>query len=321
MTHVIDVTQLHKRFGKTEIVKDVNFQLEQGELISIVGPSGSGKTTLLRMLAGLEPVTSGAVLLNGKDVTDRKANARNIGLVFQQPLLFPHMTVEENISYGVRVAGKNAGDKAKKLLQAISLSEYGGHFPAELSGGQQQRVALARAIATEPEVLLLDEPFSSLDAQLREELRYWVRDLLKTHQITAVFVTHDLEEAMLMGDRIALFHEGIFQQFAAADEIHEKPANPFVARFLKGHLVLNNEQYSPISALTLTEPVKQHRAFKAQLLHTTYSQGQKLGHLFIEEINEKITLPLTVNEHRDTFSIYLPLERICSFSTRMGNPL
>ncbi|UOR10356.1 ABC transporter ATP-binding protein [Halobacillus amylolyticus] len=321
MTYVIDVTQLHKRFGETEIVKDVNFQLEKGELISVVGPSGSGKTTLLRILAGLEPATSGTVLLNGKDVTGRKANARNIGLVFQQPLLFPHMTVMENISYGVKVAGNKAGDKTKNLLQAISLSDYGGRFPSELSGGQQQRVALARAIATEPEVLLLDEPFSSLDTQLREELRYWVRNLLKNHRITAIFVTHDLEEAMVMGDRIALFNEGIFQQFAEADEIHKQPANPFVARFLKGHLVLNEEQYSPISALTLTEPAKEHKAFTAELLHTTYSQGQKLGHLFIEEIDEKITLPLTVNEHRGTFSIYLPLERICSFTTRTGSPL
>lgn len=232
--------------------------------------------------------------MNEEDVTWKKANKRSISLVFQQPLLFPHMTVKENINYGAKLAKKFSTKKTTKLLQAIGLESYQDYFPSEISGGQQQRVALARAMATEPEVILFDEPFSSLDPQLREELRYWVRRFLVERSITSIFVTHDTEEAMLMGDRVAIFHEGHFQQINTPSFLHKKPANPFVAKFLRGHLVLNNHQYAPLPACRVTLNSKETAAvtFHASLQHVTYQHGQAIAHLLIDELNEKISLPL-----------------------------
>ncbi|WP_163528407.1 heme ABC exporter ATP-binding protein CcmA [Halobacillus ihumii] len=313
MSYSLDVINLYKQFGEKKILQNLQFQLGQGESLSIVGPSGSGKTTLLRILAGLESPTHGTIMLNGKNVTHHKPNTRNVGLVFQQPLLFPHMTVKENIDYGAKMAGQASKSKTAYLLRAINLDDYSDRFPAEISGGQQQRVALARAIASEPEVLLLDEPFSSLDVQLREELRYWVKDFLSKQQTTTIFVTHDLEEAILMGDRIAIFHEGIFQQLDEADEIHKHPGNPFVARFLKSHLVIDEHQYIPIQSIRSSKPEGEHHSYTAKLLNWTYNLGQKACRLYIDELHEIITMPMGTSDLKENFSIYLPLEKIQFF--------
>ncbi|MFC7063656.1 ABC transporter ATP-binding protein [Halobacillus seohaensis] len=318
MTIAIEVNQLTKKFRTETVLNQLSFKMNEGEKLSIVGPSGSGKSTLLRILAGLENPSHGSIILGGKNVTTIGARKRNIGLVFQQPLLFPHMTVEENIAYGAKVMGGHSKEKTTNLLEAINLTKAKSQFPNELSGGQQQRVALARALATEPDILLLDEPFSSLDPNLRQELRYWVRKLLTNHSITSIFVTHDHEEAMLMGDKIGLFHEGKFQQIASAYDIHNSPANPFVVKFFGNHLLLDDNHYVHLESISLSNPKDKGITFHAELLQTTYYQGQMMAHLFIIDLAEKITLRVTHTSLSKHLTIHIPENSIHQFNKGQG---
>ncbi|KHE67249.1 ABC transporter ATP-binding protein, partial [Halobacillus sp. BBL2006] len=292
------------------------FKLNKGEVLSVVGPSGSGKTTLLRILAGLEKPTSGNIFMNDNEITHKKANKRNVSLVFQQPLLFPHMTVIENIRYGSKLAGKKNESKILELLDAIDLVNYKNFFPSEISGGQQQRVALARAMATDPKVILFDEPFSSLDPKLRKELRFWVRDFLAKRSITSIFVTHDVEEAMIMGDRVALFHEGIFQQINKPETLHEHPANAFVANFLGGHIVLDDSTYAPLKAISFESPDsgKDTLSLQGVVQHITYQNGLVIGHILIEDLQEKIAVPMETPEVSEQISLYLPVSSLRQFA-------
>ncbi|MGP4076084.1 ABC transporter ATP-binding protein [Halobacillus sp. K22] len=314
MSHTLNVQHLSKQFNHDLILSDLTFQLEKGEILSIVGPSGSGKTTLLRILAGLETPSQGSIHMYGKEITFQKANRRDISLVFQQPLLFPHMTVEENIAYGAKLAGKKDKNKITQLLEATGLDRYRKYFPAEISGGQQQRVALARAMATEPEIILFDEPFSSLDPKLRHEIRYWVRDFLVDQSITGVFVTHDTEEAMIMGDRLALFHEGTFQQIDRAEAIHENPANSFVADFLGGHLVIDSRHYVPVKDCSL-HPIKEEemRSYDGILQHITFQNGQTVGHILLKDLGHKIVLPLREHVSAEKITLYIKESSIRKF--------
>ncbi|MYL21752.1 ATP-binding cassette domain-containing protein [Halobacillus litoralis] len=289
----LEVKQLKKTFQEDLILNDLSFQLNKGEILSVVGPSGSGKTTLLRVLAGLESPTNGSLWMNGKDITATKANRRDISLVFQQPLLFPHMTVKENIAYGAKVSKKYSKPKIERLMEAIGMSRYRDHFPSEISGGQQQRTALARAMATEPEVILFDEPFSSLDPALRQDLRYWVRDFLVEQKTTALFVTHDMEEAMIMGDQIAVFQDGEFQQIGDASVLHHSPANQKVASFMGGHLILNENEFVPLAEIHLsTLEGVETRTFKGRLEHLTYQHGRPVAHISVPALASRVALPV-----------------------------
>lgn len=221
--------------AEVRAVDDVSLAVERGEIVSLLGPSGCGKTTTLRLIAGFETATSGAIELAGRDVSRLPPQKRETGMVFQNYALFPHMNVFENVAFGLRSRGDSADDierRVTRALELVDLSGYGARRVQELSGGQQQRVAVARALAPEPPLLLLDEPLSNLDSALRERTRAELRSLLKQLGMTAVFVTHDQDEAFAMADRIALLNLGRLQQYATADDLYSRPANPFVAGFI-----------------------------------------------------------------------------------------
>ncbi|HZY99064.1 MAG TPA: sulfate ABC transporter ATP-binding protein [Candidatus Baltobacteraceae bacterium] len=235
----ITVRSVSKSFGSFAALRDVSIDIQSGELVALLGPSGSGKTTLLRIIAGLEFADSGSVAFEGEDVSDRGARDRRVGFVFQHYALFRHMTVFENIAFGLRVRPRgvrpsNDGicEKVRELLNLIQLQNQAGRYPSQLSGGQRQRVALARALAVEPSVLLLDEPFGALDAKVRIELRRWLRQLHDKVHVTSVFVTHDQEEALEVADRVAVMNEGRIEQIGTAEAVYNRPVSPFVYNFL-----------------------------------------------------------------------------------------
>jgi sulfate transport system ATP-binding protein len=231
----IEVTDINKTFGATPVLKDVSVSIESGSLTALLGPSGGGKSTLLRIIAGLEQPDTGQVTINGVDATRLSPQRRNVGFVFQHYAAFKHMTVFDNVAFGLQIR-KQPKEQIRKrvfeLLELVHLEQFAKRFPAQLSGGQRQRMALARALAVEPEVLLLDEPFGALDAQVRKELRAWLRRLHDEVHVTTVFVTHDQEEAIEVSDEIVVLANGGVEQSGSPHEIYDNPANPFVMRFL-----------------------------------------------------------------------------------------
>jgi ABC-type Fe3+/spermidine/putrescine transport system ATPase subunit len=231
----IQKTFFHRIRGAVTAVENVSLEVEPGEFLTLLGPSGCGKTTTLRMIAGFERPDRGRVFIGDEDVTDLMANRRNIGFVFQNYALFPHLSVFENVAYGLKVQGKPSSDIGRevgKVLELVGLTGYERQFPHQLSGGEQQRVALARAVVIEPRVLLFDEPLSNLDARLRVYMRGEIRRLQKALAITAVYVTHDQEEAMAISDHIAVMNEGRIIQIATAEELYLRPEDAFVAQFI-----------------------------------------------------------------------------------------
>ena len=235
----IEVRNISKRFGDFTALDDVTLDFPTGELVALLGPSGCGKTTLLRIIAGLETPDAGNVLFHGEDATEREARERKVGFVFQHYALFRHMTVFENIAFGLRVkprrerpGEKEIRDKVMSLLKLVQLDWLADRFPSQLSGGQRQRIALARALAVEPKVLLLDEPFGALDAKVRKELRRWLRRLHDEIHVTSIFVTHDQEEALEVADRVVLMNHGRIEQIGTPEQVYEHPASPFVYGFL-----------------------------------------------------------------------------------------
>src|SRR5437763_384240 len=226
---------ISKSFKKTVVLEDVSFDVAEGESLVLLGPSGSGKTTVLRIIAGLEQPYTGRVILHGKDVTDLPARERGVGVIFQSYALFPRMTVEKNIGYGMRIRGRRrreVKEAVARLLKLVRLEEHRKKYPSQLSGGQQQRVAIARTLAYEPQVLLFDEPFGALDAQTRVRLRREIRSLLREVNVPAVFITHDQEEALELGDRIAVLHAGHLEQVGTPEEVYNRPETEYVATFL-----------------------------------------------------------------------------------------
>src|SRR4028118_2160528 len=224
-----------KEFGSFKALDQVNLEVKRGSLVSLLGPSGSGKSTLLRVVAGLEAPDTGKILISGKDTTHQSVQERNIGFVFQHYALFKHLTIRDNIAFGLNIRKVNKGrTKARvdELLELIQLSGLGNRYPSQLSGGQRQRVALARALAIEPEVLLLDEPFGALDAKVRKDLRSWLRRLHDEVRVTAVLVTHDQEEAMEVSDEIVVMNKGRVEQVGKAADIYDHPASAFVMSFI-----------------------------------------------------------------------------------------
>ena len=235
----IEATHIRKSYGEFEALKDVSLRIESGELVALLGPSGSGKTTLLRIIAGLEVPDSGIIRLNEEDATKATASQRHVGFVFQHYALFRHLTVFENIAFGLRLRPRSTRpseeqirSRVNELLQLIQLDWLGSRFPNQLSGGQRQRVALARALAVEPRVLLLDEPFGALDAKVRKELRRWLRRLHDELHIASVFVTHDQEEALEVADRVAIMNHGRIEQVGTPLDVYDNPANAFVYQFI-----------------------------------------------------------------------------------------
>ncbi|CDX27087.1 Sulfate/thiosulfate import ATP-binding protein CysA [Mesorhizobium plurifarium] len=235
----VRVVNVRKEFERFPALHDVSLDIKSGELIALLGPSGSGKTTLLRLIAGLERPTKGAIFFGDEDASQKSIQERNVGFVFQHYALFRHMTVADNIGFGLKVrhgaarpSGQEIRRRALELLDLVQLSGLEKRYPAQLSGGQRQRVALARAMAIEPKVLLLDEPFGALDAQVRRELRRWLREIHDRTGHTTVFVTHDQEEALELADRVVVMSQGRIEQVGTADDIYDTPNSPFVYSFI-----------------------------------------------------------------------------------------
>ncbi|HEU4739554.1 MAG TPA: sulfate ABC transporter ATP-binding protein [Solirubrobacterales bacterium] len=231
----ISVEGANKRFGDFQALDDVSIDVPDGSLTALLGPSGSGKSTLLRAIAGLEDLDSGEVNINGEDATRKPAQKRGVGFVFQHYAAFKHMTVYDNVAFGLKIRKWKKPETSKRvheLLQLVQLDGLAGRFPSQLSGGQRQRMALARALAVEPQVLLLDEPFGALDAKVRKDLRTWLRRLHEEMHVTTIFVTHDQEEAMDVAGQLVVMNEGRVEQSGTADELYENPANEFVMSFV-----------------------------------------------------------------------------------------
>jgi sulfate transport system ATP-binding protein len=235
----IEIRNVNKAFGTFQALRDVSLDIESGELVALLGPSGCGKTTLLRIIAGLETADQGHILFNGADTTDKHVRERNVGFVFQHYALFRHMSVFDNVAFGLRMKSKatrpgesTIKQKVHDLLGLVQLDWLADRYPSQLSGGQRQRIALARALAVEPQVLLLDEPFGALDAKVRKELRRWLRRLHDDLHVTSIFVTHDQEEALEVADRVVLMNSGKVEQIGSPQDVWDHPASPFVYGFL-----------------------------------------------------------------------------------------
>jgi sulfate/thiosulfate transport system ATP-binding protein len=235
----IDISRLRRQFGQFTALDDVSLTIADGEFVALLGPSGSGKTSLLRILAGLDQPDAGSVLRDGEDLLALDARRRGVGLVFQHYALFPHMTVAQNVAFGLRVRPWRARPRVsaikasvEELLQRVELGHLSARYPAQLSGGQRQRVALARALAIQPRLLLLDEPFGALDAQVRVNLRRWLREFHRSLGITTLFVTHDQDEALEMADRVVVMNHGRIEQIGTPEQIYRHPATPFASRFI-----------------------------------------------------------------------------------------
>jgi sulfate transport system ATP-binding protein len=263
----IEIKSISKQFGDFRALRNINLDINSGELVALLGPSGCGKTTLLRIIAGLESADEGSILFSGKDTIDVHVRERQVGFVFQHYALFRHMTVFENVAFGLRMKSRaqrpseiQIQTRVHDLLKLVQLDWLANQYPSKLSGGQRQRVALARALAVEPKVLLLDEPFGALDTKVRKELRRWLRRLHDELQITSIFVTHDQEEAFEVADRVVLMNAGTVEQVGTPQEVWKNPANSFVYEFLGNVNVFNaraHEGYIHIENTVLDAPEHQ----------------------------------------------------------------
>ena len=238
---LLSLQHIKKDFGEGEVLSDISLDVHRGEFVTLLGASGCGKTTTLRIISGLETADEGRVLLGGRDMTDLPPEKRPVNTVFQSYALFPHMNVEKNVAYGLRLRGmdKRAIDKrVREMLELVQMSEHAGRMPSQLSGGQRQRIAIARALALEPELLLLDEPLGALDLQLRRQMQVELKRLQKQLGITFIYITHDQEEAVNMSDRIAVMRAGRFEQIGTPEEIYDAPMTRYVAQFIGRSTIL-----------------------------------------------------------------------------------
>ena len=293
----IEVRNIHKQFGDFQALRDVSLDIHSGELVALLGPSGCGKTTLLRIIAGLETADAGHILFSGEDTTHVHVRERQVGFVFQHYALFRHMTVFENVAFGLRVKPRDqrpSEDQIKRkvhdLLSLVQLDWLADRYPSQLSGGQRQRIALARALAVEPKVLLLDEPFGALDAKVRKELRRWLRRLHEDLDVTSIFVTHDQEEALEVADRVVLMNSGRVEQVGSPQQVWDHPASPFVYGFLgdvnlfhgrahEGEMQIGADHHAVRLATPEHQSVQDAKAFAYVRPHdlevSRYSSGDK----------------------------------------------
>lgn len=271
----ITVQNVTKNFGHFRALNNINLEINSGELVALLGPSGCGKTSLLRIIAGLEKPDTGNIIFHGEDVSGHDVRDRHVGFVFQHYALFRHMTVFDNVAFGLRMKPRSQRpteqiikEKVQYLLQMVQLDWLGDRYPDQLSGGQRQRIALARALAVEPKVLLLDEPFGALDAKVRKELRRWLARLHDEIHLTSVFVTHDQEEAMEVSDRIVVMNKGIIEQVGSPQDLYDHPANDFVYHFLgdSNSFIMENEEilFRPHEVLVSIQPAQGY--FEAEVL-------------------------------------------------------
>ncbi|MBB3306127.1 MULTISPECIES: ABC transporter ATP-binding protein [unclassified Enterobacter] len=254
----LSVTQLNKSYGPTAIFENIDFSAEEGEFVTLLGPSGCGKSTLLRCIAGLTEVDSGKVLLQGQDIVPLPPQKRTIGMVFQSYALFPNMTVEKNVAFGLKMQKLASGEIQKRVMEVLALvelTEFARRYPHQLSGGQCQRVALARSLVTRPRLLLLDEPLSALDARIRRHLREQIRHIQRELKLTTLFVTHDQEEALTMSDRIVLMNRGKIVQNGNAEMLYTQPADLFAAGFIGNYNLLSAEQATQLTGQTFSGQV------------------------------------------------------------------
>ncbi|GLO57546.1 spermidine/putrescine ABC transporter ATP-binding protein [Pseudomonas putida] len=259
----VSVQQLHKRYAGTPVFENIDCQIERGEFVTLLGPSGCGKSTLLRCIAGLTPVDSGRILLDGQDIVPLSPQKRGIGMVFQSYALFPNMTVEQNVAFGLRMQKVKADEsqaRVREVLDLVELGSFAGRYPHQLSGGQCQRVALARSLVTRPRLLLLDEPLSALDARIRKHLREQIRAIQRELGLTTIFVTHDQEEALTMSDRIFLMNQGRIVQSGDAETLYTAPVDLFAAGFIGNYNLLDPESASRL----LQRPVASRLAIRPE---------------------------------------------------------
>jgi putative spermidine/putrescine transport system ATP-binding protein len=271
----LNLSNISKQFGDTYAVRDFNLDVDKGEFVSFLGPSGCGKTTTLRMVAGFETPTNGTITLDGADITDQAPNQRNMGMIFQSYALFPNMTVAQNIGFGLQVRKVRKAeiqDRVKEMVSLVNLEKHVDKYPYQLSGGQQQRVSLARALAISPRVLLLDEPLSALDAKIRVSLRAQIREIQKRLGITAIFVTHDQEEALSISDRIVVMYDGNVEQVGTPFDIYNFPQTPFVASFVGSLNTALAEVIDPTQGLLSVDGVQ----FSSAANMDVYQKGDKV---------------------------------------------
>ncbi|WP_282936107.1 putative 2-aminoethylphosphonate ABC transporter ATP-binding protein [Paenibacillus sp. RC67] len=315
MTDYLKINNVNKSFGKFDALKQIQIGIQKGEFVCLLGPSGCGKTTLLRILAGLESSDSGSVVMNGKDITYVSPAKRNFGIVFQSYALFPNLTAYENITYGLKGKGMAKQDihrKVEEMLEMVGLSQARDRYPSQLSGGQQQRIALARAIALSPDVLLLDEPLSALDAKVRHKLRQEICDLQKRLGITTVMVTHDQEEALTMADRIIVMNHAEVIQIGTPEDIYDRPRTPFVADFI-GTMNFIHQQADPRSERK-DECLLSVRPEHIRIVSKPMEGGIHVALKFIEFRGSfyRITVQTVLKSHRidagQTLKIDVPVE-------------
>ncbi|MGE4170683.1 MAG: sulfate/molybdate ABC transporter ATP-binding protein [Candidatus Margulisiibacteriota bacterium] len=317
----IVIQNVEKQYGDFPALYSINLAIKSGELVALLGPSGSGKTTLLRLIAGLETLDSGQILFNGQNIQDKAVRERQVGFVFQHYALFRHMTVAENIGFGLSVRPRSTrpskaeiAKRVDELLKLVQLEKLGDRYPSQLSGGQRQRVALARAIAIEPQVLLLDEPFGALDANVRKELRSWLRQLHNELHITSVFVTHDVEEALEVADRIVVMNHGKIEQIGTPEAVYQKPANPFVYQFIGSVNLFYGriENGSPVLSFDASEKPFYVRPHELQLnrsatqdnaLSATIVQLNTVGPLVRVELVGQNNTPITVDLSQEIYRV------------------
>ena len=333
----IQVDHVTKRFGTFTVLNDVSLHAHAGELIALLGPSGCGKTTLLRILAGLERPDHGRILLHGVEVTDQRITDRRVGFVFQHYALFRHMTVTENVAFGLSVlphTQRPSPDKIQKkvneLLSLVQMRAMADRYPNQLSGGQRQRVALARALAVEPKLLLLDEPFGALDAKVRKELRRWLRRLHDELHITSILVTHDQEEALEAADRVVVLHQGHVEQIGTPDEVYEHPATPFVYQFLgdvnvfHGRISQDRTSHDEASGQEADASGEQEVTFvrphdlELSLSRTTTTQLEATVRLVITA-GSRVRLELVSKDSSQTIAVELTRERYRELKLRQGD--
>jgi sulfate transport system ATP-binding protein len=291
------VRNVSKRFGDFVALDEVSLDVESGALTALLGPSGSGKSTLLRIIAGLETADEGEILLGGKEATVLAPQKRNVGFVFQHYAAFKHMTVRDNVAFGLKVRKRPKGEIAERvdeLLNLVQLQNFGHRYPAQLSGGQRQRMGLARALAPEPQVLLLDEPFGALDARVRSELREWLRRLHDVVHVTTVFVTHDQEEAMEISDQIAVINHGRLEQVGSPRELYDEPVSEFVMTFVGDAQPLGDSLVRPHDIELLAEPTE--GAVEAMIVRVTL-----LGRDAKVELHDNSGAEILVLMTRDAF--------------------
>ncbi len=287
----IEIKNITKRYdgNPVNVLDGINLTINKGELVTLLGPSGCGKTTLLRCIAGLTDVTDGKVFINNKDVTTTSPKNRNIGMVFQQYSLFPNLTVAQNVAFGLKTQKmdkKIIEEKVGNMLETVQLSNKASRYPSQLSGGEQQRVALARAIVTEPDVLLLDEPLSAIDAMVRKKLQQEIRRIQRAYNITSVFVTHDQHEAMMLSDSIFLMNKGKIEQSGSAVDIYSAPKTHFAASFIGNYNIFSKDEFNKL----IDQPIESNFiAIRPEIINVSLEKPQTRDHFMIKgEINDLI---------------------------------